>query len=167
MQRWSDTWKQNNNDSINQLLADDVIFLLQGQEYSKQAGRDWVRENSMGMAEFTNNSTVKSGHNRSNSNNTIVYQAGTFSFKSEPKGSTDTNSSMEKKPTFEQKDSANTERTSVETVSDKPGSNPSHKMREKGDVFTFISENQDSNWRVKVIHISQQKIDTSSTTINK
>lgn len=71
-QRWDDAWNQNNADSIQGLLASDVVFLVDGQELSDEERDQWLLENSAVMKDLKTTSEVD------NTTTDMVYQAGTY-----------------------------------------------------------------------------------------
>lgn len=73
LQRWDEAWNQNNIDSLQNLLADDAVLLMEGEEYSTSDINDWMRENSQAMRDLKTEAKVK------RSTGDVAYQAGTYS----------------------------------------------------------------------------------------
>lgn len=73
LQRWDEAWNQNNIDSLQNLLADDAVLLMEGEEYSTSEINDWMRENSQAMRDLKTEAKVK------RSTGDVAYQAGTYS----------------------------------------------------------------------------------------
>lgn len=137
LQGWNDAWNQNNYDSVSSYLADDAVFLLQGEAYSTSEGKQWLKENSAITTKLKADSKLK------NATNDIVYQAGTYSH------------GMKANDSLANQDAE-------QTGQNKENMAMNDSLRNFNGAFTLIWERENNDeWKLKLINITGQ-MDTTS-----